>query len=311
MKITLALVLFGVAATAAAIAQQPARVAVRDSSEFSVDRISQGYGQAKFRVSLINEAQVPGQEPGVIVELNVVEGQQVKADEMLGKTDDTQPRMQGSIAYQEHSAAKEKAENEVDILYAQKASEVAKAELDKSIQANSKTANVVSDIDIRRQRLQWERGQLETQRAKSEKVIAGYTANAKGYEVEAAKAAVKRHEIRSPIDGVVEQVHLHKGEWVKPGDPVLRVVQLDRLKVEGEVEIAKFTPAQLLNRPVIVEAELQGRKVQFNGNIAFVSPFAQNLGTAYLVKAEIENRIEDGQWLLRPGMFVDMKIQTK
>jgi hypothetical protein len=98
---------------------------------------------------------------------------------------------------------------------------------------------------------------------------------------------------------------------------VLHVVQLDRLKVEGYVDIAEYSPGQVLNRPVTVEAILQGRKVQFNGQITYASALVEGINSAkssYRVKAEVENRREDGreggQWLLLPGMIVDMTIRA-
>ena len=211
------------------------------------------------------------------------------------------------------AAAEEKAKSTVDIRYATKASEVAKKEWEKSLEANRSTKGSVSDVEVERQRLTYERGVLEIERAKSEQKIAGFTADAKKVEIDAAVEAVKRREIRSPVDGEIVQVHLHRGEWVKPGDPVLHVVQLDRLKVEGYPDFAQFAPAQIIDRPVIVEAMLQGSKVNFKGQITFVSPLIEGNGdsASYRVKAEVENRKEDGQWLLRPGMFVDMKIQAK
>jgi RND family efflux transporter MFP subunit len=264
-------------------------------------------------VSAINEAQVPGQEPGVLVELSAVEGQEVKEGEVLGKIDDMQPYLQGRIAMEEYEAAKEKAANEVDVKYATKASEVAKKEWEKSLQANQKTPGAITQVDLDRQKLTWERGILEIERAQSERKIASFTANAKSGEIEAAKEAMKRRKIRSPVDGVVVQLHLHKGEWVKPGDPVLHVVQLDRLKVEAYPEISQFAAGQLIDRPVTIEAVLQDRTLEFNGKITFVSPLIEGIekvGT-YRIKAEVENRQENGEWLLKPGMYVDMKIHLK
>ncbi|MEX2140213.1 MAG: HlyD family efflux transporter periplasmic adaptor subunit [Pirellulales bacterium] len=306
-SILAAVAIGAVTLAAVAIAQQPKGVASRDDG-YLLPTTALDVDVPRYRVALIHEAQVPGQEPGVLVELNVVEGQQVKAREVLGKIDDSQPGMARQIAWEEHQAAKEKAENEVDVLYARKATELAKVEYDKSVKANEKTRGAVADIEMRRQYLTWERGQLETKRAISEKKIAAFTAAAKQFEIQAATEAVNRRQITSPVDGVVAQVHLHKGEWVKPGDAVLHVVQLDRLKVEGEVETERYSPGQLINRPVTVEATLQGRKVQFEGRITFVRPLLDGRGKTYVVKAEVDNRKEDGHWLLFPGSYVDMTI---
>jgi multidrug efflux pump subunit AcrA (membrane-fusion protein) len=264
-------------------------------------------------VSAIHEAQVPAQEAGVLVEFNAQEGDQVQADAIIAKIDDMQPYLQGLIAKQEYEAAKEKAANDVDVQYAKKASEVAKKEWEKSWEANRKTPGAITQVDLDRQKLTWERGLLEIERAQSERKIAGFTAAAKNGEINAAAEAMRRRQIRSPVDGVVVQTHLHKGEWVKPGDPVAYVVQLDRLKVEGYPDIAELSPALLIDRPVVIEATLQDRKVQFNGQIIYVSPLIEGTkrSGSYRIKAEVENRKENGAWLLQPGLYVDMKIQLK
>jgi multidrug efflux pump subunit AcrA (membrane-fusion protein) len=310
MKTKIALILVAAALSAVAIAQPRQPVAAPDANRYAGDIYKLDLDKPLYRVELIHEAQVPGQEAGVLVELNVVEGDYVKAGQVLGRIDDTQPRMQGLIATEEHKAALEKVANDVDVRYAMKATELALVEWQKSVEVNKNQPMAVADIDVRRQKLTWERGKLETERAESERKIAGFTAAAKRVEIDAALEAMKRREIRSPVDGRVVQVHLHKGEWVKPGDPVLHVVQLDRLKVEGEIEIARYSPSQVMGRPVAIEATLQDRKVQFVGKITFVRPLLDGLGRKYLVNAEVVNREEHGEWLLLPGLYVDMKIDA-
>jgi multidrug efflux pump subunit AcrA (membrane-fusion protein) len=309
-SILIAVVIGAAALAAVAIAQQPGRVAPQDevyqlpTGELDLESLP------RYRVALIHEAQVAGQEPGVLIELNVVEGQRVKAGDVLAIIDDRQPKLQGKIAEQEYAAALEKAENDVDVRYAKKATELARVEYEKSKQINENRPGTVADIDVRRQMLTWERGQLETERALSERKIAVATAKAKEIEIQAAKVAVYRRQIISPIDGVVVKVHLHKGEWAQPGESVVHVVQFDRLKVEGEVDIDRYSPGQLIDRSVKIEATLQGRKVQFDGQITFVRPLLDGFGKSYVIKAEVDNRFEHGHPLLFPGMYVDMTINA-
>ncbi len=141
MKTKLALSLVAAVLGTVALAQQPMRLAKSSGSSSVPAGVALVPG---CMVSLINEAQVPGQEAGVLVEFNAVEGQRVKSGEVLGKIDDTQPYMQGLIATAEHKAALEKAANDVDVRYADKASEVAYKECDKSVAANKSTISAVS-----------------------------------------------------------------------------------------------------------------------------------------------------------------------
>jgi multidrug efflux pump subunit AcrA (membrane-fusion protein) len=310
-KHALALVLAAVAIGTVAIAQQPQRL-VNVGGDSASDVPYSPLDTARFRVGLIDDPLVAGQEAGVLVEINVKEGDMVKAHQPLAKIDDSQPRMQGKIAHAEFKAAEEKANSTVDIEYATKASEVALKEFQKSREANKKQPGTVSATEVERQWLTYERGILEIKRANSEKLIAGLTANAKEVEIEAAVEAVKRRVITSPVDGMVVQIFLQKGEWVKPGDPVVHVMQFDKLRVEGSIELAKFSPSEIIDSPVTVEATLQNRKLKFDGRIVFVKPVVNTIGE-YQIKAEVENRREKGSglWLLLPGMYVDMTIHPR
>src|SRR5262249_14164759 len=117
--------------------------------------------------------------------------------------------------------------------------------------------------------------------------------------------------IIAPIEGVVQKIYAHMGEWVKPGDTVVRIIRMDRLRVEGYLDKDKLSPVDVADRPVSVQVVLaNGRKVQFPGKIVFVDPEIQG-DHDYEVRAEVENRKENGHWLLRPGLPATMTIQLK
>ena len=92
-------------------------------------------------------------------------------------------------------------------------------------------------------------------------------------EVLAARAVLdlailnlKRTEIRSPVDGVVAQLHAQLGQRVKLGAPLMSVVPImdayvDANFKEGEVE--RLRPGQ----PVSLTSDLYGSDVVFHGRI--------------------------------------------
>ena len=72
-----------------------------------------------------------------------------------------------------------------------------------------------------------------------------------------------------------------------------------------------FRELSVSGRPVTVEVELaDGRKVRLSGQVVFVSPLIR-AGNIYRVRAEVENRKENDQWLLRPGMAATMTIDLR
>ena len=115
--------------------------------------------------------------------------------------------------------------------------------------------------------------------------------------------------IRSPLDGEVEEVFPHEGEWLQPGDPLARIVTIDRLYVEGFVDSARFGPAELRGRPVTVEVTLDNDRVErFEGQILKIKHRVE--GGSYRVVADVKNRQTGGEWLLRAGQIVRMTIHS-
>lgn len=263
-------------------------------------------------VSLIEEAQVPAREAGVLVELTIREGDVVAQGDMIAGIDDSQPEFDRRKAIAEHAQAQAKAESDVDVRYAMAAEEVAKAEYDKANESNKRVPGSVTRVELDRLQLTWKRGELQIEQAEMERKLSAMAVQSQEVDIAAAEAAIDRRKIRSPLDGMVVQVFPHLGEWMQPGDTLARVVRTDSLRVEGYVDSAKFEPEQVRDRPVTVVINLAGdRKESFAGRIVYVSPLVEP-GGDYRVWAEAENRKPDGsnQWLLRPGQTATMTIHS-
>jgi RND family efflux transporter MFP subunit len=264
-------------------------------------------------VSLINEAQVPSQEAGVMADLKVHEGQTVAKGDVLAQIDDALPQADKRKAIAEQLASKEKATSDVDIRYAKAAAEVAYFEYLRNKQAADKVPGSVVEVELKRLELAYHRAKLQIEQAELEQRLARLTVDTKAAEVDVTEEAIRHRQIKAPLDGVVVQVNPHVGEWVKPGDMVLRIEKMDRLRVEGFLNSSQYSPHSIRDRPVTVTVELAGypEPVQFTGRIVFVSPMDE-AGGVYLVRAEVDNRLVRGrtdEWLLRPGASVTMNIE--
>lgn len=258
------------------------------------------------------EVQLPAQEAGVLVELQAFEGQEVKLNQPLGRIDDSQPRLQKKAAEAERAVTAEKGKSTVSERYAQKASDVALKEWQKAEESNRIAPNSVSQVEVMRLQLTWEKGKLEFERAQEERKIAGLTVSAKDVDVEAAEEAIRRRQLISPIAGTIVELTPHVGEWLKPGDPVLKIVNMEVLKIEGYVNIKHFRQDELQSRTVIAEVDM-GSKVPLNvpAKIAFVSPVVEP-GGEYRIKAEIQNRKnpQTGEWILKPGLSAELVLSA-
>jgi multidrug efflux pump subunit AcrA (membrane-fusion protein) len=262
-------------------------------------------------ISLIEEAEVPAQEPGVLKEIKFKEGQAVAAGDLLAQVDDAKPRMELTVAKAKLAVAKEKAADDINVRYAKAKAEVAKADYLVNDEANHKVPNSVPAEVLREKLMQYTEATLGIEKAQLELRIAGHETEVAKAEVEAAEENVRRHQVRSPQIGLVDRIHHHAGEWVQPSDPVMHVIRIDRLRVEGRVSAADYGPSDLLGGAAEVRVMLAGSQPRtFSGKVVFVDPNIQE-GDVLLVRVEVQNEKENGCWLLNPGLRATMTIRTK
>lgn len=262
------------------------------------------------RVSIIEKADLSASEGGALLKLGVRAGQLVKAGEEIGDIDDRKAVAMKRVKLKEYEAARETAEDDINVRFSQAAAGVAKLAWEKAVAADREVKNSVSQLEIKKLELEFHKAKLQIEKSNLDQKIAQLTAEVKSAEVEAADAEIALRRIVSPLDGIVVKVHKHVGEWLQPGDPVVEILRIDRLWVEGYVNAADFNPSEIEGRDVIVDAEMaRGRKMRFKGQVVFVKPVVE--GGDYLVQAEVENRQENGHWLLRPGLNAAMTIQLK
>jgi multidrug efflux pump subunit AcrA (membrane-fusion protein) len=259
-------------------------------------------------VSVIDDVQVPAQDSGLLVAVNAVEGTLVKKDELVAQLDDRQAKLERHAANVEREAALAKAEDDVDVLFSQASLDVAAAEVATNEAMLAKTPGVVPAGEMRKIRLAKKRAELQVEKSKLDLNVAQMGAQVHEAKVKVADHAIERRRIVAPIDGEVVARLKQRGEWVNAGEPVLRVIRMDRLKVEGLLPAADLNPSELIDRPVLIEVELaHGQKAQFEGQVTYISPLV-TAGNKYRVRCEVVNRAEKEQWLLRPGMGAVVQV---
>lgn len=235
-----------------------------------------------------------------------------------------------------------KAENDVAIRHAVKSRDAAKAEYDRAVQARKAFEKSISLTELDRLRLILERNDLEIEKAKFEKDLANLqqqiedssiteqdqiverlklsveqsqsqkevdvlTRDVKARALDQAKLQLARRGLRSPLNGEVAEVFRHLGEWLEPGQRVMRIVRLDRLKVEGFVDSREITssPRGAAVR-VRVTPNGEDKPVIVKGKIVFISSEIDAVNAQVRVRAEVENP----DLLLRPGLPAEMFIDS-
>jgi multidrug resistance efflux pump len=259
-------------------------------------------------VSLIEDVQVPAREAGALTSVGVVEGQYVTPGQLLAQINDQQPRLDKLAAELERDAALAKAQDDIEVRYAAAAFAVADAELERAMAIERKSPGGMSQQEIQKLRLAKHRDELQIERSKLDMRVAKMNADVHQAAVKSSDDAVGRRQIISPLAGLVVTIFHEQGEWVAAGEPVLQVIRVDRLRVEGFLNATEVGPEDVAGRPVTVEVQIAGgRTARFNGKVVFISPLVQ-AGDKYRVRAEVENRTENNTPVLRPGMTATMTI---
>ncbi len=259
-------------------------------------------------VSLIDNVDVPAQEQGQLIAVEAKEGLEIESGTHIATIDDRQPKMQHRLAAVEHQRAERTVENDVDVRYAKAALEVANVEYLQSVEANRSVSGAVPEIEIRRLWLTRRRAGLQIEQAEFQTELSNLDVQARQAEVDAADLGIERRKIIAPVSGVVVEVYRRRGEWVNPGDPVLRIVRMNELRIEGFVNSKNYNPDEISGRPVTVQVQLaRGQAEQFEGKITFVSPLVE-AGGDYRVWAQVTNRSRNGVWLMRPGLQARMVV---
>jgi len=228
-------------------------------------------------VTLIDQARVPAKEAGVLQELLVEEGQAVQTGAPIARLDDQEAQSNREIAA-------------VD-------TEIAAEDLDQK--------------KVRRLQAEGRGDRQQLEVAQLESKMAELTLKLRRSQLAAADVKLARRRVNSPLDGVVVERYRRRGEWVSPGEAIMYIVRMDRLRVEGFVAADKFSPDEIVGRDVEITVHLaRGRTAVFHSVVAFASPLVENSGQ-YRVWADVENRREAGQWVMRPGLTAEMRISLR
>lgn len=263
------------------------------------------------QVLLINDIDVPAEEAGRLLEVTAKEGDHVQKDALVAQINNQQALLSKVAAELERDAAQTRADDDIEVQYSIKSFELAETELNNDVEINRRQPGSVPATEIRRKQLDRTRAELQIGRSRLDLKVAQMTADVQNAAVQAAEDSIQRRRIIAPFSGQVLQVYRQTNEWVNIGEPVLRVVQMDRLYVDGFISGDEYNVVDIADRPVTVEIALaRGRKETFKGQVIFVNPFVQ-AGNRYRVRAEVENRQEKEQWLLNPGSTATMVIHLQ
>ncbi|MCA9583432.1 MAG: efflux RND transporter periplasmic adaptor subunit, partial [Myxococcales bacterium] len=122
--------------------------------------------------------------------------------------------------------------------------------------------------------------------------------------VATARVGVARAAIRAPFAGTVASVAVEQGEVAPPGSPVVRLVQLDPIKVKVNVSDREVVA---LKEGMDAHVSTGAQSKDFMGKITHINPAADLRTRSFEVDVEVPNP----DHLLRPGMIATVRVSEE
>src|SRR5690606_9679099 len=120
---------------------------------------------------------------------------------------------------------------------AEEALTVARAELDRAHKSLAEFPNSVSQSEVERIQLAIVQAESKRRQLEIEHRVAQVTCELRQSELKLAELKLERRAIRSPLEGVVVEILRRPGEWVEPGEKIMRLIRMDTLRAEGFVDL--------------------------------------------------------------------------
>lgn len=258
---------------------------------------------ARVLVTAISETEVPAREAGVLADVMVQEGEMVELGTLLAKIDDSEARMVEAAAQLEAAIAEKQSQAEPLVEAAEAAHEVALRNLRRAEESLATFGQSISQAEMDEYRLAATEAKTLVWERRREREIAELQHQLHLQQWELARTRRERHAINAPLAGLVKEVHRQRGEWVTPGQPVIRILRLDRLRCVGYIDAdlarTRWAGGELIGREAILHvpsaSDPQARR--FTGKVTLLGPEIEPESDQVKIWVEIDN--PDLQ--LRPG----------
>lgn len=239
-------------------------------------------------VTLIDAVEISAGKSGRIDIVKKSEGDRVSKDDVLATIDARSAELKRDRAKIDHEMAKTNALDDINIRFSQKSLEVARAELKRAISTNKRFANTVSQAELDRLELLFQKAELELEKAKKDQRVLEFTRRLREKDLQIAEQELIDHKLISPIDGVVVGIEKKKGEWIDESQIALKIVRTDRLRVEGFLHVSKALGVKK-DRKCTFHFDDGKRQLKFPGTVTFVNPDANPVNSEVKIWAEIQN----------------------
>lgn len=256
-------------------------------------------------ITVIEETEVPALQEGPITKIEAREGTQVKPGDLLFQIDDRRAKIRVAQAESETTVARKKAESESEIILSETETRLAEASLQRALESRKRFPDTPSQAEVDDILLKLARAKQHLEKSKQEKELSELALKNAELQLELAKIEFENHQIRSPIRGVVVELKARVGEWVKPGQRLVRVLRVDKLRAEGFMTIEQAQKTTVGASVTVMPDGGAMSKLALPGKIVFISPEVDTNDNRKRFIADIDNSQEK----LAPGSRAKLIIQ--
>ena len=287
-RISLTAILLGLLTAAPAFAQggpPPAKVMLDEVRMETLTEVRGVTGEIRSPM----RSQLAVQVEGIVLEMLVDEGDDVKAGQVIAHLDDTRAKLEldrnrAEVAHAQALIEQRTAEHEE-----------AARDLERYLELEQRGSVGVTEIDEARTALASRAAQLaqanaDLMSAKSDLAL--------------AEREISDATIRAPFDGRVVETNTEVGEWISRGGAVATIVSLTTL--EARIDVPQQFYRALSESKSEIEIIVPAIDGSVRGTLITIIPQADSLSRLFPARIRIEN----SDAVLRPGMSVTAMVPT-
>ncbi|MGB7343657.1 MAG: HlyD family efflux transporter periplasmic adaptor subunit [Pirellulaceae bacterium] len=261
-------------------------------------------------VGYINKVDIPAEVQGKLNAIKIEEGMTVKKDDLIATIDDTQVKLAMELKKAEEEKAILEATNDANVKDARATEKIAAAEAKAYEDLHKQGATPY--WELQKKILEAGRALLRIDVADMQMKIAKVEYFAKRADLRLAEDELSRRKIYAPFDGFIEKRDAQLGQWVQPGSPIATLVQMDKLKVVGDIHALRYSGQVMKGSPVTVQiyhSADSNRPHTVESKIAYVSSEI-DLNNRFRIWVEVPNTAVGEDWMIRPGMRAEITIKA-
>lgn len=263
----------------------PAPAVLAEVKEEMLERRREVTGQLRSMMRSL----LASEEDGLVVELSLQEGDEVKAGQVVARMRDTRARLdvqrlEADVRVRQATLVERRAE-----------AEKARRDVARMDEAMARGAGLAPEAEDRRSAL----AGAEARLASAEADVIAVQA-----QLDWARERLARMSIVAPFTARIVGKRTEVGQWLRQGDPVVELVALDQ--IEARLDVPEALVGLLASEGTLVQVRVAATGQTLEAPVAAIVPEADQMSRLFPVRVRLANA--SGQ--LRPGMSVIGLVPT-